>query len=157
MDHAGNELFAGAGFAFDEDGGFGGGDLGEGLIDFDHPGGGADHVGIGDVVDAGFFFVGFEEGGFGATDLFDHVVEVEGFSKIVECPAAGGGHDSFHGAAAGHENDGAVGVVFASGAEDIETGSFVDIDIGQHDGVIILGETNERFAGGADGVDGEPF
>ncbi len=62
MDHAGDELFAGAGFAFDEDVGFGGGDLGEGLIDFDHAGGGADHVGIGDIVDAGFFFVGFEQG-----------------------------------------------------------------------------------------------
>ena len=158
VEHVGDQFLAGAGFAFDEDERLGGCDARDGFVDVDEFGGGADHLGGEWIFGVDVLVVLVGAGGvFGAFDDFEEGVEFEGFGEIVEGAAAGGGHNGFHAATGGHENDGGVGVGGAGGVEDVDAGALVDVNIGDDDGVAIGGEAGEGLGGGGDGLDGIAF
>src|SRR5262249_48748150 len=133
VNHAGHQFFAGAGFALNDDGSVGGRDPGHGFVNLHHGGRAPDHLGLRKFFFLPFRFV-FIAGGLGARDSVDHDVEIKRFGDVVEDAAAGSGHDSLHGPAAGHEDHGAAGILTLGGIENIKARTLVDIDVGDDDG-----------------------
>ena len=151
-DHARHHFLAGAGFAFDDHGGVGGRDARDHLVNLHHGRRVADHLGFRHLFAGGLAAL-VAAGGLGALDGVDHHIQIEGLSDIVERAAAGGGHHGLHGAAAGHQNHCAERVAEAGGFQHVQSGAFIHVNIGDHDGVRFARvQPIERVAGGGNGV-----
>ena len=152
MNHARDQLLAGAGLAFDQHGRVGGRDPRERLIDLDHARRAADHFRIRQVVDGGGFvlILGRAQRLFGAPDGLDHLRHLERLGQILERPALGRRHHRFHAAASGHQDHGAQRVLFARGVQHIDAGALVQINVGDHDGIGLRRQPLDRLARRAD-------
>ena len=83
-----------------------------------------------------------------ALDRRQKPVEFDGLRQIFEDVPFGGGHDRFHGAAAGHQNDRATVVGFARRAQHVDPRTFIQIDVGDHDWKWLGVEPRHRFPRG---------
>ncbi len=88
----------------------------------------------------------------GALHRVQHAVQLERLGDIVERAALRGFHHRFDGAARGHQNHGAVGIFLAGCLQHIEPGALVDIDVGDDDGVGVVAQAFQRFAGRRYGI-----
>ncbi len=130
-----------------------GADARDGLVNFHHDRRVADHFGLGQFFLFGLGLAAVARG-HGALDGVEHHVQVEGLGDVIERAAAGGGHDGLHGAAAGHQDHRAAGVLALGGIQDVEAGALIDIDIGNDDRIGRIGQPLDGLAGGGNGVHG---
>ena len=155
VDGAGDELFAGAGLADDEDGMGGAGDLGEDAVELLHGGGVADEVAHGGAgaeavaEEAGFDVEGAALGGAfeGGGELF----EGEGLGEIVAGADAHGFDCGVDAGEGGHDDDDGLRVAGADVFEQREAAAAGQLEVEQED---VDGVVGEGEAGGGDGVGG---
>jgi hypothetical protein len=88
----------------------------------------------------------------GALHCVQHAVQLEGLGDIVERTALRRFHDRFNGPARGHQNHGALGILFAGRFQHVQPGALVDIDIGDDDGIGVFAQAFQCFAGGGYGI-----
>ncbi len=174
VDGVGDDFLAGAGFALDEDGGAGGGDL------FDEVGDAFDFRGFAD--DAGeaaaaFYLLGelgvFGFEGAGAEGAFEEhfdFVEVEGFGDEVEGAAAHGFDGGIDGAVGGHHEDERGVGELGGGIDEIHAGVAAEAEVGEEEVDLFVFEDEEGlgvvggevdveivFEGGAEAFAGGAF
>ncbi len=90
--------------------------------------------------------------GFGALHRVQHAVQLEGLGDIVERAALGGFHHRFDGAARGHQNHRALGILFAGSFQHVQPGALVDINVRNYDGIGVVAQALQRFARRRHGV-----
>ncbi len=160
MQGAGDEFLAGAGFAGDEDGGFGGGDLFNEREDLAHVGAGAGHLAHG----AGLAELALEALGlFGEAGLGDGAFEqdaedggLDGFFEEPEGAEFVHGADGGFDIAEGGEDDGGDLDVFdGEAAEEFEAVHAGHFEIGDEDGEGLGHELFEGFLAVGGGIGGE--
>ena len=114
VDHAGEDLFARAGLAFNQNRRVGGGDLEDVLADVDHFLRSGDRGRFRKVLHVGgSFFVLAVEFRFRFLDHGQQIVEFEGLGEVLDGSTGNARADGFHAAAAAHEDDGAFGIFSA--------------------------------------------
>ena len=148
VDDVGEDFFADAAFAGDEDAAFGGGNEGGVAEDGAHEGAGGDDGGRERAFGGNGEGRGLGEAG-GVADAGEEFVEVDGFGEVIDRAVAHGFDGVADVGVGGDEEDGERGEFLARAAEGLEAGHAGHADVGDHhaDGLCAQGGEG-GFAGG---------